>query len=104
MHRRDRRKERDRLKKEKARKDKEDADAALAGEIAAAAAAAVKSAEAARPEEAEASTKIELDDLPDEATIMMQLGFGGFATTKVSACFGYPLVHLAPFPHNQDIW
>lgn len=47
--------------------------------------AAAEAAAAAENESsaALAGAKITLDDLPDEATVMAQLGFGGFASTKV---------------------
>jgi hypothetical protein len=85
--RRDRRRERDRLKKEKARKAEEDAAARKAAEVEAAKLEAASTA-AANASSAQPAEPVVLDAPLDEATLMAQLGFAGFGTTKVRVSFG----------------
>ncbi len=78
LTRRERRKEREKLKKERARRMKDDGVPAVGGDVVPRPETADASAAGAMVDDAEA-------DEVDEATIMAALGFGGFATTKVRA-------------------
>lgn len=86
MRRKDRRRERDKLRKEKERKAKEDADAALKRQMEAVTAVTNGSNEGGGSNGNVTSQpqQLPLDEaLPDETALMLQLGFASFATTKV---------------------